>query len=89
MNFAKLVSTNENTISGLGPVNPLFNCQLKSMKENLIPNVLGNWNYLSEVRKRQLGEMGNFLSIRNTLCNTLHLLASFASETDKVFHKFE
>ena len=48
----------------------------------MIPKVLENWDDFSEVRKSQLGKMGNFLC-------TLHLLGNFASETDKVFHNFE
>ena len=47
-------------MSDLRPANPWLSSELKSLRENLIPNVLGNWDDLSEVRKSQLGEMGNF-----------------------------
>ena len=60
INFAKLVSSIKNTMSDLGPLNPLFNSHLKLLRENLIPKVLGNWDDLSEVMKSQLGEMGEF-----------------------------
>ena len=43
----------------LGRVNPLLSSQLKLQRENLILNVLGNWDDLSEVRKSQLGEIRN------------------------------
>ena len=35
INFAKLVSSIKNTMSDLGPVNPLFNSQLKSLREGI------------------------------------------------------
>ena len=73
INFAKLVSSIKNTMSDLGPLNPLFNSHLKLLRENLIPKVLGNWDDLSEVRKCQFGEMGIFF-----LCK-LHLFANFAT----------
>ena len=36
INFAKLVLSIKNTMPGLGPVSPLFNSQLKSLKENWV-----------------------------------------------------
>lgn len=42
INFAELVSTIKNIVSDLGPVNPLLNSQLKSLREYLIQKVLGN-----------------------------------------------
>ena len=42
INFAELVSTIQNIVSDLGPVNPLLNSQLKSLREYLILKVLGN-----------------------------------------------
>ena len=59
VNIAKLLSSIENTMSDLDPVNPFFNSQLKSARENVIPKALGNWDDLSEVSKSQLGKMGN------------------------------
>ena len=35
INFVKLVSSIKNTMSDLGPVNPLFNGQLKSLREGI------------------------------------------------------
>ena len=61
INFAKVVSSIKDTMSDLGPVNSLFNSQLKLLKEHLIPKILGNWFDLSEFGKSQLDEMGNFL----------------------------
>ena len=61
INFAKVVSSIKNTMSDLGPVNSLFNSQLKLLKKHLIPKILGNWVDLSEFGKSQLDEMGNFL----------------------------
>lgn len=42
INVAELVSTIKNIVSDLGPVNPLLNSQLKSLREYLIEKVLGN-----------------------------------------------
>lgn len=42
INFAELVSAIKNIVSDLGPVNPLLNSQLKSLREYLIQKVLGN-----------------------------------------------
>ena len=36
INFAKLVLSIKNTMPGLGPVSPLFNSQLKSLRENWV-----------------------------------------------------
>ncbi|XP_057300254.1 uncharacterized protein LOC130630693 [Hydractinia symbiolongicarpus] len=81
-NFSRLVTSIKSTMSDLGPINPLFNSQLKSLREKLLPNVVENWNYLSETQKTDMTDMGNFF------CK-LHLLANFASEADKVLHSFE
>ena len=42
INFARVVSSIKNAMSDLGPVNSLFNSQLKLLKEHLIPKILGN-----------------------------------------------
>ena len=81
-NYASLISTIKSTMSDLGPINPLFNSQLKSLREQLLPKVIGNWESLTESQKADMTDMGNFF------CK-LHLLANFATETDKVLNSFE
>ena len=80
--FAKLITSIKNTMSDLGPVNPLFNKLLKSLREGFLPNVVNRWSELTDTQKKELSEMGNFF------CK-LHLLANFATETDKVLNSFE
>lgn len=80
-NFAKLISTIKSTMSDLGPINPLFNAQLKTVREELLPKVFENWEMLS-IKQNDIADMGNFF------CK-LHLLANFASETDKVLNSLK
>ena len=47
-------------MSDLGPVNPLFNAQLKVLRESLLPKALHNWESLSDKRKNEISNMGNF-----------------------------
>ena len=61
----------------LGPVNPVFNCKLKLLREQLLPKVVENWDMLAKDQKSEMSDMANYY------CK-LHLLAHFASETDKV-----
>ena len=63
-------------MSDLGPVNPLFNSQLKSLREKLLSVGVENWSDLSDPERSAMGEMANFF------CK-LHLLSNFAKETDK------
>jgi len=81
-NIALLVTSIKNTMSDLGPVNPLCNALLKAYREELLPEVKDNWNELNESQQSELKEMGNFF------CK-LHLLSNFATETDKYLKDFE
>ena len=80
--FAKLISSIKTTMSDLGPVNPVFNCKLKLLREQLLPKVVENWDMLAKDEKSEMSDMANYY------CK-LHLLANFASETDKVLKSFE
>ena len=81
-NFEKLVCSIKNTMSDLGPVNPLFNEKLKAVREEMLPRVIANWDSLDEEYRVKLIDMGNFF------CK-LHLLTNFATETDKYLKSFE
>ena len=78
-NLHKLVVSIKNTMSDLGPVNPLFNAKLKAVREELLPKVIDNWEYLDQETQSEMGDMGNFF------CK-LHLLSNFAMESDKVLN---
>nr|XP_047132372.1 uncharacterized protein LOC124811137 [Hydra vulgaris] len=82
INFAKLITSIKSTMSYLSSVNPLFNSQLKTLREKLLPIAISNWDFLSSNVKDNMKDMSNFF------CK-LHLLANFASETDKVLYSFE
>ena len=78
-NLHNLVVSIKNTMSDLGPVNPLFNAKLKAVREELLPKVIDNWEYLDQGTQSEMGDMGNFF------CK-LHLLSNFATECDKVLN---
>ena len=42
INLVKIVSPIKNTMSDMGGVNLMLKCQLNSLRENVIPKVLGN-----------------------------------------------
>ncbi|XP_065679984.1 uncharacterized protein LOC136094302 [Hydra vulgaris] len=69
-------------MSDLSSVNPLFDSQLKTLREKLLSIAISNWDFLSSNVKDNMKDMSNFF------CK-LHLLANFASETDKVLNSFE
>ena len=81
-NFEKLICSIKNTMSDLGPVNPLFNEKFKAVREEMLPRIIVNWDSMDEQYKSQLLDMGNFF------CK-LHLLSNFATETDKHLKTFE
>ena len=81
-NFANLLCSFKTTMSDLGPVNPLFNSKFKDLRGQLLPKVIENWDKLNEEQKKDFSDMSNFF------CK-LHLLANFATETDKVLNAFE
>ena len=80
--FAKLMESINSTMSDQGPINPIFNAQLKVMRENLLPTAIENWDTLTSSEQDELKKMGNFF------CK-LHLLANFGTETDSYLKEFE
>ena len=82
LNFARLMESITSTMSDQGPINPIFNSQLKVLRETILPVAKENWETLSDVEKDELKKMGNFF------CK-LHLLANFGTETDKYLKEFE
>ena len=80
--FTLLVASIKNTMSDLGPVNPLFNSKLEIIRSELLPKVMSNWDELEDIQKGEIIRMGNFF------CK-LHLLCKFSTETDKLLKEFE
>ena len=79
---AKLVTSIKNTMSDQGSVNPCFNRQLQIFRESLLPDVLSNWEELSDNSKLEISSMGNFF------CK-MHLLINFATEANNMLREFE
>ena len=59
-NYAKFITSIKTTMSDLGPVNPLFNSQLKSLREKLLPAGVENLSDLSDPERSAMGEIANF-----------------------------
>ncbi|XP_065655072.1 uncharacterized protein LOC136081590 [Hydra vulgaris] len=64
------------------PIKSTMNKTIKTLREKLLPIAISNWDFLSSNVKDNMKDMSNFF------CK-LHLLANFASETDKVLNSFE
>ena len=80
--FAKLLESIKTTMSDQGPINPVFNAQLKILRESVLPTAIENWETLDCEQKQELKEMSNYF------CK-LHLLANFATETGRYLKEFE
>ena len=59
-NLSELVASIKNTMSDRASVNPLFQSKLKVYREQLLPNVIQNWDTLNQLEQTQMKEMGNF-----------------------------
>lgn len=81
-NTAKLLASLKTTMSDQGPINPLFNQQLKTMREDLLPVALENWGSLSNDMRVQIGSMSNFY------CK-MHLIVNLEEEAKKALKTFE
>ena len=57
-------------------VNHVFNAQLKSLRADLLPTVIENWDSLTDDSKNELKDMGHFF------CR-MHILVNMALECDK------
>ena len=82
VNFAKLLESIKTTMSDQGPINPLFNAQLKILRESVLPTAIENWVTFDAIKKDELKEMSNYF------CK-LHLIANFGTETDTYLKEFE
>ena len=60
VNFAKLIESIKTTMSDQGPINPLFNVQLKILRESVLPTAIENWETFEATKKEELKEMSNY-----------------------------
>jgi len=70
------------TMSDQSTTNPVFNRQLLELKQTLLPDVVENWDELSDVKKMEIGKISSFF------CK-MHIFVNMASEVDKCLAAFE
>jgi hypothetical protein len=80
--IAHLTASIKNTMSDQGSVNPVFNEQLRVMREEALSSILDDWEHMSPEAQSSISSLGNFV------CK-MHLLVNFASECDKTLQIFE
>lgn len=79
---AKLICSIKNLMSDQCATNNVFNDGIQVYRKTLLPAIIKNYDYLSEVEKNSLAGMGRFA------CH-LHLLANFGTEADKAMLAIE
>ena len=65
-----------------GPTMSQFNAKLQSVRANLLPEVVGNWESLPNDVKEYMAEFGAFFG-------KMHPLVNFAEEVNNVLKTFE
>ena len=80
--FKELITTVKSTMTDQGPTMPQFNERLHSVRTNLLPEVVENWETLPQFVKESMAEFGAFY------CK-MHPLVNFAVEINKVLKTFE
>ena len=79
---SKIVSKIKNTMSDRHAAEKLFNEVLHDFREEILPNVVENWEDLTKTEKQQMTRMNNFF------CG-LHYLVGLAECTDKALSMWE
>ena len=79
---SKIVSKIMNTTSDRHAAEKLFNEVLHDFREEILPNVVENWEDLTKTEKQQMTRMNNFF------CG-LHYLVGLAEYTDKALSMWE
>ena len=72
INTKLYLSSFKNTMSDLGPTNPLFNEKLEAYREQLLPKIIENWGDLSEEEQAAMRDMGHFflqIAFAGKFCN--------------------
>ncbi len=78
----KLVSSIKNTLSDKMNVNPAFNTLFENLRKEVLPKYCEKWDLMNAEEQKNVLEMGHFF------CR-MHLLVTFAEESNKVLMKFE
>lgn len=79
---AQLLASLKTTMSDQGPINPSFNRELQSVREDLLPVAIKHWDTLSEQTKSEISAMSNFY------CK-MHLIVNLEEEAKKALKSFE
>lgn len=77
-----IMTTIKSTMTDQGPTMPQFSEKLKVLKEELLPEVVSNWDILQEEDKATCRQFATFY------CK-MHPLINFAEEVDKVLKSYE
>ncbi|XP_065669266.1 uncharacterized protein LOC136088717 [Hydra vulgaris] len=91
INFAKLITSIKSTMSDLSSVNPLFNSQLKTLREKLLPIAISYWDFLSSNVKDNMKDIGKeFGAVRlvRTTCKAFHSRGSEEAGVASWFNSF-
>ena len=80
--YKELLCTVKSAMTDQGPTMPQFGDKLQSIRQNLLPNVIQNWEAIPDDIKEGMCEFGQFY------CK-MHPLINFAEECNKILKSFE
>ena len=78
----KLLSSVKNTMSDQCATNGVFNQLMQSLRNEVLPRAIDNWETLNDKERSDLSQMGHFF------CK-VHPLITFAEEANKALLRFE
>ena len=78
----KLLSSVKNTMSDQCATNGVFNQLMQSLRNEVLPRAIDNWQTLNDRERSDLSQMGHFF------CK-VHPLITFAEEPNKALLRFE
>ena len=79
----KLLSSVKNTMSDQCATNGVFNQLMQSLRNEVLPRAIDNWQTLNDRERSDLSQMGHFF------CKVHHPLITFAEEANKALLRFE
>eukprot|EP00057_Strongylocentrotus_purpuratus_P011916 XP_011666390.1 PREDICTED: uncharacterized protein LOC105439273 [Strongylocentrotus purpuratus] len=78
----RMITTIKSTMTDQGPTMPQFSEKIRTLKEELLPHVVSNWDGLTEDDKSTCQQFATFY------CK-MHPIINFAEEVDKVLKAYE
>lgn len=80
--YNELITNIKSTMTDQGPTMPQFSSRVSTVRSELLPEVVKNWETLPEDVRKSLSEFGTFF------CR-MHPLINFAEEVNKVLKSYE